>query len=230
MKSEANASSYDEKYRQSHYFSYRKWLYKPFVQALVKKADLPDGASVLDIGCGQGFFSSLFAECGCHVLGVDLSAEGIRSAERNYGYSGAAFKTGNALALDEFGEFDCVFARGLSLYNVNDFAESTTVSDRLLANVRPGGMLIFAYHTNLCRSKTSETWRYHTLDDVVRHFSGFPDAQIYFTLRIETIGFRQWAFSKPITALNSIVSERTGVAGELVAFVRKPMRAKCADE
>ena len=35
-----------------------------FVKAFVNKANLKSGSRVLDVGCGQGFFSWLFADFG----------------------------------------------------------------------------------------------------------------------------------------------------------------------
>src|SRR6266566_3041094 len=118
------ASAYDEKYRRGHYFRYREWLYRPFVKALVKKANLKTGFRVLDVGCGQGFFSRLFADFGLKPVGVDVSLEGIRSAESYNGASGAKFEMGDVLSLGCKGVYDCVFARGLSLYNSKEFAQN----------------------------------------------------------------------------------------------------------
>ncbi|MFZ4575583.1 MAG: class I SAM-dependent methyltransferase [Phycisphaerales bacterium] len=41
----------------------------------------PKGAKVLEVGCGDGFFSSQIAQRGCEVTGVDLSTEGLRRAK-----------------------------------------------------------------------------------------------------------------------------------------------------
>ena len=111
------------------YFRYRQWLYRPFVKALINKANLRAGCRVLDVGCGQGFVSWLFADFGLKPVGVDISAEGIRSAERNYSFSGARFEMGYVISLDCEGTYDCVFARGLSLYNTEDFEGARDITD-----------------------------------------------------------------------------------------------------
>ena len=56
------AATYDRFYRQPNYFHYRDWLYRPFIRALIKAAGLKRGSRVLDVGCGQGFFTALFAD------------------------------------------------------------------------------------------------------------------------------------------------------------------------
>ena len=216
------ASDYDEKYRQKHYFKYREWLYRPFVRALVEKANLKRGYRVLDAGCGQGFFTWLFADFGLEPVGVDISVEAIGCAERDYGFSGAKFETGDVLSLQYHGVFDCVFARGLSLYNSRDFKQMRDVTDALLAYLKPGGMMIFDYATKLCPTKKSESWLYHTFSDAKQHFSSYAGAEVYFSLRLDTLLFGSFAFRSPFTLLSVLASRTTGIGGELVAFVPCP--------
>lgn len=49
---------------------------------LLKAAGRVEGLRVLDIGCGQGYFSRLLAEAGAHVVGVDISERQIAHARR----------------------------------------------------------------------------------------------------------------------------------------------------
>jgi len=49
---------------------------------LLKAVGKVDGLNVLDIGCGQGYFSRLLAEAGAHVVGVDISQRQIAHARR----------------------------------------------------------------------------------------------------------------------------------------------------
>ncbi|MBZ5570900.1 MAG: class I SAM-dependent methyltransferase [Acidobacteriia bacterium] len=210
---------YDEAYRHGKVFSYRRWLYKPFLRALVGKANLRAGCSVLDVGCGQGFFSQLIADLGFKPLGIDLSAEGIRLAEEDYGSTAARFEVGEALSLDHKGEFDCVFARGLSLYNCKNLEQTHEVTKALLEYLRPGGVMIFAYGTILCPRKRSESWMHHSLSDARKYFSSYPGAKVYFSLRIETLLFGSWAFSLPFTFSSALISRIVGVGGDLIALV-----------
>lgn len=71
---------YNEAYRYPNFFRHRRWIFRPFIRALAKKARLARGSTVLDVGCGQGFFTSLFSELGMQTSGVDISSEAIRSA------------------------------------------------------------------------------------------------------------------------------------------------------
>lgn len=53
---------------------------------------LPDPpARILDLGCGPGWTSAFFAQCGYEVLGVDFSPEAIGAARAAYRIPGLAF-------------------------------------------------------------------------------------------------------------------------------------------
>ncbi|MDP4150146.1 MAG: methyltransferase domain-containing protein, partial [Bacteroidota bacterium] len=44
------------------------------------KADLPEGAEVLDVGCGNGVISRSLGEQGFRVRGIDVSQKTIEKA------------------------------------------------------------------------------------------------------------------------------------------------------
>src|ERR1700751_2894870 len=85
------ADFYDETYKRPNYFRYQSWLYEPYISGLIAFCGLKKGASVLDVGCGQGFFSYLFSRNGMRVHGIDMSGTGIRAAQRLYGHLGITF-------------------------------------------------------------------------------------------------------------------------------------------
>lgn len=73
--------------------------------------------TVLDIGCGTGFYSKRFSEISRSVTAVDISESMLKYAEENSGtkYNNVSFvkKAWSELNLDEFGwrkKFDMVFA------------------------------------------------------------------------------------------------------------------------
>jgi SAM-dependent methyltransferase len=213
------AASYDRNYVQPNYFEYKTWLYKPFIKALVKKARLKKKQHLLDAGCGQGFFTSLFAGCGLKTLGVDISAEGISHAKKNQDGSGAEFEVGDVCNLPYENAFDCVYSRSCSLYNRTDFAENSDTSDALLKYVKPGGMLIFDYYTNPGAREKSKSWIYHSAASVEKHFSRYPGTEIYFSLRFDTLLLGRFSFS--LSDMNILASRATGIGGDLIAIVPK---------
>ena len=54
---------------------------------------LPDPpARLLDLGCGPGWTSAFFAQCGYEVVGVDFSPEAIAAAQDAYRIPGLSFR------------------------------------------------------------------------------------------------------------------------------------------
>src|SRR5215813_11357591 len=76
---ESVAATYNRNYRHLDFFGYKEWLYRPYIKALAKKAGLKAGCRILDAGCGQGFFTWLFADLGFAAVGADISEGGIRA-------------------------------------------------------------------------------------------------------------------------------------------------------
>lgn len=213
--------AYDNYYRRNNYFGYRRWLYRPFVKSIVREAELKKGAKVLDVGCGQGFFSSLFADEGMATLGVDLSPEGVQSATKTYGRNGLHFEAANIFSFQANDSFDLVFSRSCSLYNTPSIVSDRGTTETLLRFVRPNGILVVDYHTNFSPRKHSRDWLHHSLATYQAHFSAYPGTRIYFSLRLAPIVLRQIGFSTFFTRLDSKLSRALGIGGELLAFVRK---------
>lgn len=89
------------------------------------------GASVLDLGCGDGAYTVEFAALGVRqVVGLDPAAVAIDAARARARALGVAdivrFEVGNIYALDEYlaaGHFDCIVIRGV-LHHLPDPARA----------------------------------------------------------------------------------------------------------
>ena len=102
------------------------------------------GKKVLDIGCGNGQFSVLFAMYGAEVWGIDLSDIGIDTARQMAAANGVAdrcrFTVGDAAATDfPDGFFDYVVFTA-ALHHVVKYPGIREETWRLLS---PGGHLAF---------------------------------------------------------------------------------------
>src|SRR5262249_24314541 len=161
---------------------------------------------ILDVGCGQGFFSSLLRECGLNVYGLDINETGVRAARQSFAQRDVKLVVGDVLNHPFSRQFDAVFARSLSLYNRDNFASDVGVTESLLALVRPAGVLIFLYNTNLQPSQSSRSWRYHSIEDVRRHFASYPDHRIFFSSKVDSVLLRRHAFRDVSSRLNAFLS------------------------
>ncbi|GAA4528648.1 class I SAM-dependent methyltransferase [Amycolatopsis samaneae] len=112
-------------------------------------AALPDpaGRSVLDVGCGTGFYPRLFRRAGAgRVIGVDASREMIAHAQRAeerdpYGISYEAL---DARTLPVLGTFDIVTSIWLLGYAEHE-AELDAMLAGMTANLRPDGTLVVLF-------------------------------------------------------------------------------------
>ena len=96
-----NASDY-----QKH-FSFVPSYGESVMELLTK----PEGAFVVDLGCGNGMLTKKLAEKGYHVLGVDDSETMLRLAEKNC--SGISFQKGNAVDFSLKPKADAIFSNAV---------------------------------------------------------------------------------------------------------------------
>ncbi len=103
-------------------------------------AGFVNGLRVLDAACGTGYGSVILREAGAgYVEGVDLSADGIREAQRNCGRRDITFRQGSVLALDNPNDsFDVVISFE-TIEHVGDDAQYVREMRRVL---RPGGIFL----------------------------------------------------------------------------------------
>lgn len=212
---------YNTIYLKENCFGYREWVYEPYIRSLVDHSAIKKDSTILDVGCGQGFFSYLFRKCGMRVLGIDISEIAIGKAKEMYGSSGTEFIVGDPLDISFPEKFDCVFARSFSPYNNDDFQINTNVTELLLHHVKEGGTFIFAYNTKLCSRKKSEAWRYHTMAEATNHFSAYCNARTYFISKFDTTVVGKFAFTSFVTRINILLSKGTGLGGDLICILKK---------
>jgi len=111
-----------------------------FAQRLVEE----NKQSVLEVGCGNGKDSLLFAVAGLSVVGIDIVPEAVKMAKQNSTRAGiiASFQEGNVEELDfSDANFDAVYS--LSVLHATDMEKSLAEIARVL---KPNGIAaIFIY-------------------------------------------------------------------------------------
>lgn len=103
------------------------------------------GKNVLDIGCGNGYVLSKYAEKGANVHGIDISDKAIELCNRRFSLSNlnGNFVTGPAENLPFKNDFfDCVCSMGV-LHHVSDTQKALEEIYRVL---KPGGKLILMFY------------------------------------------------------------------------------------
>jgi SAM-dependent methyltransferase len=213
--------SYNDFYKKKNAYGYRLGFIRPYIQSLVSVANLERGSTVLDVGCGQGVFSYLFHDCGMDVSAIDISEEGIRVAKSEYGPLGIKFIVGDIRSISFSKKFDCVFTRSCSLYNTENFPFSFDITKKLFEYIKEDGVFIFVYNTKFKESKWVDSWRYHSLTDVKKHFSRCSCIKLCFVLKEEIFLLRNIAFNSFFTKINVFLSRVFGFGGDLVCIVKR---------
>ena len=172
--------------------SHRPMYLTGVLQAL---KDLPQGASVLDAGCGGGDFSVGLAEAGFTVFGSDLSESGIaQSQQRGIG----TFKLSSIydpLAVP-FGRksFDAI----VSIEVIEHLYSPATFAAGAMNALPPGGLVVvstpyWGYLKNLVLALTNRTDRALTAlweGGHIKHFSRNTLTQLMTEAGFEVVGFQ----------------------------------------
>ena len=99
----------------------------------------PRGRTVLDVGCGTGFFTVYFLERGAHVTGLDIAPISIERLRARH--PGATFVLGDVSEVALERRYGIVNAFDV-LYHITDDARWERAVDHLAAAVEPGGLLL----------------------------------------------------------------------------------------
>src|SRR5262249_16671330 len=111
---------------------------------LMKLIGDPHGLSVLDVACGEGFYSRMVRERGAaRVTGIDLSHGMIELARKQEAQHrlGIEYIVGDARGLTGARQFDLVIAAYLLNY-ARDRQELQMMYDALARCLRPGGRFV----------------------------------------------------------------------------------------
>ena len=155
---------------------------KPFDRQLLDRFahEIAEVGEVCDVGCGPGHVARYLREAGTSVFGLDLSSRMLEHARRLN--PDISFREGNMLALDLQ---DATLAGIAAFYAiVNIPQESLPLVFREMQRVlRPGGLLLLAFHMGDETLHEDELWGKHISMD----FFLFQPAAI--RCQLEAAGF-----------------------------------------
>lgn len=107
---------------------------------IARATNLKTGMKVLEIGCGTGMFTEMFADTGAHILAVDISPDLLSKAkERKLSSDRVVFKETPFEDCDVDGPFDAVI--GSSVLHHLQLEQSLS---KIFSLLKPGGFMSFA--------------------------------------------------------------------------------------
>jgi len=139
---------------ESHFDAHYLLEYQPIfnpgrdrseVARIIEILELPSGAAILDVPCGQGRHSHLLAEAGFDVSGLDYSAFLLARARKRGTSTRLRFKRGDMRRLP--GEWSGRFDAVLNLFTSFGFFLDPADDDRVIGEfarvLRAGGVLLW---------------------------------------------------------------------------------------
>jgi len=144
MKTEWFASWFDSSHYHALYAHRSDAEAARFIDRLVEREGLAEGAAVLDLGCGAGRHARRLASHGFDVTGLDLSAESLRRARPS---ESATLRFVRQDMRRPFGadRFDHILNLFTSFGYFEDVADHLAVVQNIAAALRPGGSVVIDY-------------------------------------------------------------------------------------
>lgn len=123
--------------------------YDCYVDWVLTHAPADSFKRLLDIGCGTGTLSMMFAQAGYAVSGVDLSEDMLSIAQERASQMGMHIPF-FAMSMDELEGFDELDVAVIPIDSINYVADEAAVKrtlEKVYAALRPGGQLFFDVHS-----------------------------------------------------------------------------------
>ena len=166
------------------------------------------GLHICDLACGQGAVARKIAQCGAEVVGVDLSTELLKIAEREEQAEplGVTYLQGNAEKLGQLPDetFDGVICN-MSLMDISDLAGALHAVRRVL---RASGWFVFSI-THPCFESPHATWTSDSNGNTIRQISEYSAEGIWYSDNADGVRGKVGAHHRTLsTYLNALADCR----------------------
>ena len=146
----ASADWYDN-YLETNKDSYQEKVIAP---NLIRLLDIKKGMKILDLACGQGFFSRKFAALGATVAGADISKELIATAKKRSPKIDFHATPADKLGFAQGETYDALTIV-LAIQNIENMQGVFNEAWRVL---KPGGRMILVLNHPLFRIPKRSSW------------------------------------------------------------------------
>lgn len=122
---------------------------RDFIRSVLNEHKIPQSASLLDLACGTGRLTNLFAADGYDMIGVDLSPDMLSHAREESEALGLSplYLCQDMRELDLYGTVDAAFSCLDSLNYLSSCEELARVFAHLKNFIVPGGLFLFDVNT-----------------------------------------------------------------------------------
>ncbi|MGE5141122.1 MAG: class I SAM-dependent methyltransferase [Rudaea sp.] len=109
---------------------------------IIQLLDLPEGAQVLDVGCGTGWTSVYLARQGYRVIGFDLAPDMIDIARRRAEFEHVDDRCDFRVADSEDFDLGCTVDAVLVYETLHHVSDERAVLSNCFRHLKPGGRLV----------------------------------------------------------------------------------------
>jgi cyclopropane fatty-acyl-phospholipid synthase-like methyltransferase len=136
---------------------------------------MPDGAVVLDLGCGAGWAAAVMQDRGFDVHALDATPEMAALAQQKLKRT---VRVASFEAVDEVGVYDGIWASGALLHVPK--AEMPALLARLANALKPGGLLLATFKSGEgeARDKIGRFYAYYSLPELEVLFGAVPGIEV----------------------------------------------------
>ncbi len=128
---------------------------KVILPNLLRVLNVKAGMNIIDIACGQGYFSRALENAGAQVTGVDISSELIKKAqERSPKNISFCVAEADKLSFSKDASYDAAIII-LAIQNIKNFAGALAESARVL---KPKGKLVIVLNHPAFRIPQNSSW------------------------------------------------------------------------
>lgn len=176
---------------------------------LMRLLNIEKGAHVLDIGCGEGYFTRAIAKAGASVVGSDIAAPLIEQAKKKSPDIEYHVASADDLSFAQNGSFDLVTCV-LALQNIKDIESVFSECARVL---KKGGRLVFVVNHPAFRIPKRSSWgfdeerylQYRRLDGYLSNTS----SKIDMTPGTKGEKYKEytWSFHRPLESYVQALSQ-----------------------
>jgi ubiquinone/menaquinone biosynthesis C-methylase UbiE len=196
-------------HRHRHDFHYLRRIQWQIIESYLKPGP---GQYILDVACGDGYYSRKMAARGATVEAIDLEPTRIRNARTYHNVPGVHYGLANAETLPFA---DATFDKVVSVCALEHFNDPQAAITEMRRVLKPGGTLVLHVDSFTYRGISNELREHHRVNYYVQNF---------FT--VESLGklLKNASFSvdKYRYAFNSPLTHRLFEWGELRGFTGLP--------
>ncbi|KAE8316578.1 S-adenosyl-L-methionine-dependent methyltransferase [Aspergillus transmontanensis] len=198
-----------------------------FADTLVQSIDFKPTDRILDIGCGDGKYTSRFASAVSYVLGVDSSPSMIAQAKTlDYGGTATDFRIVDCRHLEESaevmqGNWDKVTSNAALHWILNDSDTRMSTLKNIFRSMKPGGTFFFEMcgHGNAPEMTTAFMFALVDhgvpIETVEAAWALFYPSDVYMKKALESVGFQVKMIALNTQPVELTANENGGLEGFL---------------